>query len=173
MWTLAVTGAAAELQVRDALVSQGLSVFCPYTIEKQRVKVRGKGRDQFKVTVSSAARWPRYLFANILDDSDLIRLFATRGIHSIVRSTDGLPSVISDRHMDALRTDCGPDGLVLKRSSLLNYSVTDMLRFVAPSPFAGKVGEVLSIDRLDDTGELTMAVGNHPARVHYSTVARA
>lgn len=173
MWTLAVTAREAEREVSDRLLSKGVQTFCPYSIEKQRVKVRSTGRDTFKMIVSAVARWPRYLFAEVHTDADLLTVLATRDVRSIVRSTDGLPSCIADRHINTLRADCGPDGLILKRSTLLNYSVDDLLRFVDKSALAGATAKVLSTERLDDTGELSVLVGQLTTRVHYTEVTRA
>lgn len=179
MWNLAVTRGATELSVAKYLQSKCVQTFVPYTIEKQRVKVyipstraNPNPRTVFKVLVNQVVRWPRYVFVRTLTDEELSVVINTREVRSLVRGSEGLPSIVPDHLVDVWRSACSIDGLVLKRSEILNYTVRDLLKFVDPSALSGVTGVLSSTDRLDDTGELTVLVGALPVRVHYSEVER-
>lgn len=141
MWSVAITSGATELQVRDRLSAMGFQVFCPYTVEKTRVKVavpRTKSnpnpRTVFKVVETETPRWPRYLFVRTPTDDHIATVQADKDVRALVKGSEGIPSSLPDYIIARLRVGCLPCGRLSKTSELLRIVVDDVLQFVAPSP---------------------------------------
>ena len=178
MWALAVTNGAAEFQVRDRLRAEALNVFLPYSREKQitsvmppRTTSTPRPRVRHAVAWKNVARWPGYLFAEVLSDVDLNTVRGVRGVLTLVRGAEGMPALLTDSAMVAIRSGCAEDGRVLKTSELHGFSVGDMLRFVTKSNFASRDALVQSID---ENGMVRVLVeGRLKATVHYSELTSA
>lgn len=155
MWTLAVTIGATEFSVAERLRLLGLEVFCPYTVEKARVKLPGRGRATYKATEIQVPLWSRYLFVKT---ENLILVRATRDVNYLVKDGEGSPALLAEEAMLAIMRGCDASGQVVNRSKLHSFSVGDLLRFVGRSSFAGQHARVISVE---DNGALRVLVNDH------------
>ena len=168
MWSLAVVKGGTEFLVRDALITEDLRVFLPYTVEKQIATTYAGGRAVHKATWVEVPRWPRYIFA---EAKNSVTLLSVKGVLNLVRSAEGKPSQLPNRLMDILRSGCSADGRVIRASELHSFGVGDLLKFVANSSFASRSAEVLSIE---DSGHLVVSVDDHlKVRAHYTELTSA
>jgi len=158
MWTVLVTVGATEFLVRDRLVALGLQVFCPYTVEKQRVKAPTRGRTVFKAVDTEIPRWPRYLFCRTEDDAALALVKATRDVNYLLKSAEGEPALLPDNVMAKIMAGCDTSGKVLSRALLHDFSAGDLLRFVAGSSFANRSALVIGIEQ---NGAVRVMVDSH------------
>lgn len=160
MWCVARTTSKGEFQAAEELRAQGLNVFLPYTREKVRVRLPTRGRALFKVQTLDIVRWPRYLFVSL-----------EAGQRAVGRYVEGLihfgedVARVRDEDVAHLRKGCDATGRIVHQSYL--YAAGDILRFLAPSPFVGRRGEVV---RLDETSVL-LSVGGHFVSSPYAEVA--
>lgn len=156
MWSVIFTQNEAEFQVAEKL---RFAVFLPFTRGKVRVKLPTRGRALYKVEVRDTPRWPRYLF---VQSDDYRSILATRGVRGVV-NFGGVPSVVSDKVVAHLQEGCDATGRVIHSGFL----VGDVLRFVAPSPLVGRVGQIV---RLDEE-EVVLDVGGRLVSTLYADVA--
>jgi hypothetical protein len=168
-WTLLMASKITQFAVAAAASKAGLTVFLPYTLDKVRVPVRGAKRATFTCEVVKQPRWPGYLFVQTPCDEDIL---AAMSYGTPVRGAEGLPASLPDHIVDVWRKDCAADGLVLKRSTMLGWSIGDVLRFVAASPMAGVAAQIVDLSDLDDSGVVGVLVNDRlPARVSYNSLA--
>ena len=154
MWTLAVTIGRTEHLVRNRLCAAGVKVFCPYTVEKVRVKVSTRGRTVYKVEHREIILWPRYLFCRAPSSEVL----ADRDVSYLVKAGDGSPALLTDQAMTAIMRGCNTEGQVVDRARFAGFSVGDLLYFVQGSNLAGHSATVLS---MRDNGAVEVLIDNH------------
>jgi transcription antitermination factor NusG len=178
MWIVAATAAKTELLARDRLRAEGLTILCPYTREKVREKVRTpvtranpSPRTVFKASWQDVARWPRYIFARVRTYADVAAVEADDDVRYILRCEEARPALLTDATMAEIQRGCDADGKVINRKTIVDFSVGDMLRFVAGSSFAGQIGQVTGIN---DNGTVHVIVdGLLKARVDFKELTSA
>jgi transcription antitermination factor NusG len=169
MWSVATTASAKTFSAASALRADGVTVFLPYIKEKTRVSLPTRGRALFKVLEREVPRWPGYLFtlvgeAGQVDNELLARVRGNREVRDLV-SFGGVTAMVSERFVTLMQRECAKDGRLLKKSSL--HAVGDILKFISPSPFEGRRGEVVRLD--DET--LALVTSGRVVTTRYAEVA--
>ena len=144
MWALAVSIGATEFAVRDRLCLDGINVFCPFIVEKVRVKVTTHPRVLYKAVTRQVALWPRYLFCRVPSSEVLSAIVADRDVSYLVKTGDGLPALLADEAMSGIMRGCDAEGKVTNRARFSGFSVGDLLHFVQGSNLAGHTARVLN-----------------------------
>lgn len=151
-WRVFYCAPRQELRAEAELRSLGIETFLPYERFKRH---RKRGNVVLGVYWDKVPLFPSYLFART---NAFARAALIAGIVAPVASPLG-PVVVPEGVLSRLRALCGPDGLVFaadltKNSFWFRGRPGDTVR-VADGPFAGFLGTISSIARLDETGDIS------------------
>jgi transcription antitermination factor NusG len=142
-----------ELAVRDRLREHKFDVFCPKRVVDHRRLVR---RNNWVTEKREIAAFPGYLFV-FSHDISILRLIT--GVIDVVRC--GVNAIaVPDRLIAHWRATSGEDGQMTREqvSSWFPRKVGDEFVFKAGSPWAGFVGSISSLDRLEERNEIKALV---------------
>ena len=149
------------MQVRDLLAARAFEVFCPYERTVIEVTSRSAGSNGKKKVLRDLPVFPNYLFVDE-DTGDGERAKNTQYVLDVL-SMNGHPVTIPEAEVVKWRAAAAPDGLtkitdVTKPSFAFRGRRGDRFRFAKNSPFAGFIGRIESILRLDETGAFSAKV---------------
>lgn len=148
-WVSVCTFEGREFDAEFELSRAGFRVFAPWEMDDEEVFRNGRMRRRSK----KVARFPGYIFVELLDGHSLYRLQRTGDVISVARRQDGAVLPISDKVMALLREACTRDGYWMpeapevtdKRQALGGFLVGEVV-MIKEGPFAGFPGVVERID---------------------------
>ncbi|WP_296584247.1 transcription termination/antitermination NusG family protein [Xanthobacter sp.] len=148
-WVSVCTFEGREFDAEFELSRAGFRVFAPWQMDDEEVFRNGRMRRRSK----KVARFPGYIFVELLEGHSLYRLQRTGGVISVARRQDGAVLPIADKVMDLLREACTRDGywppeapdVAAERAALCGYRIGEVV-VLKDGPFAGFPGIVERID---------------------------
>lgn len=164
----------SEFKVRDRLERDGIETYLPYERHFLASGAQGRGRKKYV----DESVFPGYLFASATPGR-VESIKNTLGVITVV-SNVGRPLEVTDKVMAALRGLArSADGLMFAKDAArlsqgFRFAVGDRFKFSIDSAFAGFLGVLHSIERLDDTGSVIALVegmgGTRPVTVHHTAL---
>jgi transcription antitermination factor NusG len=153
-WWAAYCEPKRELLARDSLIALGLDVFCPFESVTRRVRVRSWA-NAFRVRVCEEPVFPRYLF---VDGASVSVVRGARGVSDVVNNC-GVPLELPCAVVERLRCAADARGMVSskdisKLSFALGWKEGDAFAFKEGSRLSGLMGQIASLAKLDETGEI-------------------
>lgn len=150
-WRAVYCKSGAEIAIAKELSLFGIDALCLYERFKRHTKVAG----------TTQVRWVNipvfrnYIFGQVDGVSNLKLI---KGVIGVVSSSSRALS-IPDRVISQLRLLGDENGLVrqadlTKNSSHFTAAVGDKFAFHSRSPLRGLIGQILSLAKLDETGEI-------------------
>jgi transcription antitermination factor NusG len=140
-----------ELRAAQDLKDLQIETFCPYEKFKRHTKVRGTTQVRWK----DFPLFPNYIFVNC---DSFLEATRVRGVLGVV-SAGRRPLSIPDKIISRMRELAEPDGLarrldMTKNSFWFKGREGDKFLFKARSPLHGLIGQITSLAKLDESGEI-------------------
>lgn len=155
-WRAAYCEPRREFFARDNLLACGFDVFLPYERVTRREKLQRFRHTAYQVKQREEPLFPRYLF---VDSITALAVSAVRGIVDVVKNGAGVPLSLPPGVIDELRAMTDENGLFGQRDhSRLSHTfagrIGDQFTFKKNSALHGLLGYIVSLDRLDEAGEI-------------------